>query len=70
MNWFWINTLLGMAFFAAWVGIPLWLTFRHPDARPAQTAQTSQTSQTAAVAAPQADHDRIPSPSPELVSAG
>jgi hypothetical protein len=32
MNWFWINTPLAAAFFAAWTGIPLWLAFKHPDA--------------------------------------
>jgi hypothetical protein len=31
MNWFWINAPLMMAFFGLWTGVPLWLTFRHPD---------------------------------------
>ncbi|HUA43361.1 MAG TPA: hypothetical protein VMA32_17430 [Streptosporangiaceae bacterium] len=29
MNWFWMNVPLEVVFFAAWVGIPLWLVARH-----------------------------------------
>jgi hypothetical protein len=35
MNWFWLNVPLMALFFAAFVGIPLWLVLRRPDARPA-----------------------------------
>ena len=30
MIWFMLNMPLAAAFFAAWVGIPLWMTFKHP----------------------------------------
>ena len=29
MNWFWANVPLMAVFFAAWVGIPLWMVVRH-----------------------------------------
>jgi len=29
---------LAAAFFAAWVGIPLWMTFKHPGTGPAFSA--------------------------------
>jgi hypothetical protein len=31
MIWFWLNMPLAAVFFAAWVGIPLWLVFKHRD---------------------------------------
>ena len=31
MYWFWLNMPLAAAFFAAWVAIPIWLVFKHPD---------------------------------------
>jgi hypothetical protein len=31
----WLNILLTTPFLGLWVGIPLWLVLRHPDARPA-----------------------------------
>jgi hypothetical protein len=34
MYWFWLNTPLAAAFFAAWAGIPLWLVCKHADAGP------------------------------------
>ena len=36
MYWFWLNMPLAAVFFSAWVGIPLWLVFRHqhPGAAP------------------------------------
>lgn len=34
MSWFWMNIPLAAAFFAAWVGIPLWLVIKHPDTGP------------------------------------
>jgi hypothetical protein len=39
MNWLWLNVPLMAVFFLAMTGIPLWLTFKHPDRRPAQQAQ-------------------------------
>jgi hypothetical protein len=46
MNWFLLNMPLAAAFFGAWVGIPIWLVFKHPDrglGRPAkQRAQNHQ----------------------------
>jgi hypothetical protein len=31
MSWFWLNIPLCAAFFAAVVGIPLWMVLRHPN---------------------------------------
>ena len=31
-----VNVPLAAAFFAAWVGIPMWLVFKHPDRGPGQ----------------------------------
>jgi hypothetical protein len=30
-TWFWLNIPVGAVLFAAMVGIPLWLVFKHPD---------------------------------------
>jgi hypothetical protein len=38
MIWFMLNMPLAAAFVAAWVGIPLWMTFKHPDTGPAFSA--------------------------------
>jgi hypothetical protein len=38
MIWFMLNMPLAAAFFAAWVGIPLWMTFKHPSTGPAFSA--------------------------------
>jgi len=40
MTWFWLNMPLAAAFFAAWVAVPLWLVFKHPD--PAAEPVTAQ----------------------------
>jgi hypothetical protein len=40
VNWFWMNIPLEAAFLAVWIGIPMWLVFRHPDRGP--DAATSQ----------------------------
>jgi hypothetical protein len=42
VNWFWMNIPLETAFLAVWIGIPMWLVFRHPDRGP--DAATSQLS--------------------------
>lgn len=55
MSWMWINILMAAAFFGAWVGVPLWLTFKHPDTGPAQASAATQMA-----AAPLADLDLIP----------
>ena len=34
MIWFVLNIPLAVAFFAALVGIPLWLVIKHPDTAP------------------------------------
>ena len=39
--WFMLNMPLAAAFFAAWVGIPLWMTFRHPGTGPAFSAASA-----------------------------
>ena len=31
MTWLLLNLLLAASFFAIWVGVPLWLVFKHPD---------------------------------------
>jgi hypothetical protein len=36
LNWFLLNIPLVAAFFAAWVEIPMWLVFKHPDRGPGQ----------------------------------
>jgi hypothetical protein len=41
MNWFWMNVPLMAVFFAAWTGIPLWLSLRHPDTGPAMRAAST-----------------------------
>ncbi len=61
MNWFWMNVPLMVVFFAAITGIPLWLTFHHPDTGPAALTASSHVVDMADAAAPQ--------PEPELVGA-
>jgi hypothetical protein len=34
MNWFLLNMPLAAVFLGIWVGIPLWLVFKHPDQNP------------------------------------
>jgi len=31
MIWLWLNLLMAAPFVAVWVGVPLWLVFKHPD---------------------------------------
>ena len=31
MIWLLLNLPMAAAFFAVWVGVPLWLVFKHPD---------------------------------------
>jgi len=50
MNWLWINVPLMVMFFAAWTGIPLWLSFRHPDTGPATLAASTPADDVALVA--------------------
>jgi hypothetical protein len=51
MNWFWANIPLMVVFFAAIVGIPLWLSFRHPDTGPATLAVPARPDDLAILAA-------------------
>lgn len=37
MSWFWLNIPLGVVFFLAVSGIPLWLVLKHPDAPAPET---------------------------------
>ena len=30
----WVNVTLGVPFLLVWVGIPLWMTFKHPQTAP------------------------------------
>lgn len=50
MNWFWMNIPPMVVFFAALTGIPLWLTFRHPDTGPITLAAASPAHDAAVVA--------------------
>jgi hypothetical protein len=47
MSWFWMNIPLAVAFFAVWVGVPLWLILKHPDQAPASAAAPAQARQAA-----------------------
>ena len=31
MIWLLLNVLMAAPFFSVWVGVPLWLVFKHPD---------------------------------------
>ena len=42
MNWLWLNIALGVVFFLAIAGIPLWMVIRHPDDRPAPADATGK----------------------------
>ena len=33
----WINVLLMALFFALWVGVPMWMSFKRPDRHPRET---------------------------------
>ena len=73
MTWFWLNIPLAAALWAACTGIPLWLVFKHPDARPAATAaSTLQPRPVRAAGQPAAGEvpARGASEDRELVSAG
>ena len=37
VNWLWLNAPLAAVFYLAMTVMPLWLVFKHPDARPAST---------------------------------
>ena len=55
MIWFWLNMPLAAAFFAAWVGIPLWLVVKHPGhaAKPATVQAAAGPADVPAMVAPQ-----------------
>jgi len=38
MTWILVNIPLMVAFVALWVGIPVWLVLKHPDAKPTLAA--------------------------------
>jgi hypothetical protein len=38
MTWLLLNIPLAALFFALWVGIPLWMVFKHPDTGPVPAA--------------------------------
>ena len=50
MNWLLLDMQLAAVFFGAWVGIPLWLTFKHPDSRPSFSAADAYLDAKAALA--------------------
>jgi hypothetical protein len=43
MTWLLLNIPLAALFFALWVGIPLWMVFKHPDTGPAPAAEPAVT---------------------------
>ena len=43
MTWMLLNIPLMVLFFALWVGIPMWLVLRRPDARPTLAAAPAVT---------------------------
>jgi hypothetical protein len=54
MSWFWLNVPLAVAFFGAWVAVPMWLVLRHPDpGRTPVAAQAPVQGRPAAPAGPQ-----------------
>jgi hypothetical protein len=54
MYWFWLNMPLAAAFFAAWVGIPMWLVFRHSDEAPSPDMSTTAVSTQTITTSPRA----------------
>jgi hypothetical protein len=53
MNWFWMNIPLMVVFFAAWTGIPLWLSLRHPDTGPSPLAASTLAEEIVTVTLPE-----------------
>jgi hypothetical protein len=55
MTWFWLNMPLAAVFFAAWVGIPVWLVFKHQDhaAKPVTVQAPAGPAEHPVAAAPQ-----------------
>jgi hypothetical protein len=55
MTWFWLNMPLAAVFFAAWVGIPLWLVFKHQGhaEKPVTVQALAGPAEVPVVAAPQ-----------------
>jgi len=49
MNWLWMNVPLMAVFFAAWTGIPLWLSLRHPDTGPEMPVVSTPVDEVAAI---------------------
>jgi hypothetical protein len=43
MTWLLLNIPLAILFFSLWVGIPLWLVYKHPDTGPAQAGASGVT---------------------------
>jgi hypothetical protein len=54
MYWFWLNMPLAAACFAAWVGIPMWLVFKHPDRAPRPDTPTTAVNTQAVITSPPA----------------
>jgi hypothetical protein len=47
----WANVLLAVPFILAWIGVPLWLTFKRPPAAPDFSAAHAYLAATAALPA-------------------
>lgn len=68
------NILLAVLFFGLWVGIPMWMIFKHPDRDPRETrtlpAYLQRQPVPAVVPAQQWSAARVRAERRELVSAG
>ena len=59
MSWPWLNIPLMAVFFAAWTGIPIWLSIRHPDTGPVTLTASSPADEAATVASLQPDAELV-----------
>jgi hypothetical protein len=69
MSWFWMNMPLAVAFFAVWVGVPMWLILRHPDRGPAPVA-TGAPAQACQAAPVEPQAPAAPQPAAQLTVVG
>jgi hypothetical protein len=68
MNWILLNIPLGVVFFLAIAGIPLWMVIRHPDRGPARGQAIGQATSAARMTEPARDRS-LTGDSRELVGA-
>jgi len=65
VSWFWMNIPLAAVFFAAMVGIPLWIVFKHPDTRVAADVREAEA---LAARAERAVRDHFPQTQPVVLA--